>query len=375
MIYLDNAATTYPKPETVYRRLDDANRNYAFNSGRGSYNVAQQVAKLIADTRNDVAEIISETGDAVSFLSSATEAMNIIINGLDLKQGDYVYISPFEHNAIIRPLFNLKDTKGIHVEIISFDNTSWELDSIKLADSFALKKPKAVFVSHISNVTGYLVPYEEIFKQAKVYNAVTVLDCAQSYGIVKPNTKDTDFVVFAGHKSLYASFGIAGFVNVSDKRLDISKSGGTGYDSLNHKMPETGYGRYESGSLNSVAIAGLKESIKWLKGTDICKHEFELTQYIIHNLNEIRKVTMYLPSNHERILGVVSFNINGYSASDVGSILAEEFEICVRTGFHCSPFVHSFIGSMDYNGTIRVSVGAFTSIKDIDALIDALKTF
>lgn len=374
MIYLDNAATTYPKPEAVYKRLDDANRNYAFNSGRGSYSVAQQVSKLISDTRNDVADIISETGDSVSFLSSATEAMNIIINGLDLKQGDYIYISPFEHNAIVRPLFNLKDTKGIHVEIIPFDNISWELDSIKVADTFALKKPKAVFVSHISNVTGYLVPYEEIFKLAKGYNAITILDCAQSYGIVKPNTKDTDFVVFAGHKSLYASFGIAGFVNIGEKILKISKSGGTGSDSLNHKMPENGYGRYESGSLNSVAIAGLNESIKWLKGADIFKHELELTQYLIHNLSEISKITTYLPSNHENILGVVSFNVNGYSASDVGSILAEEFDICVRTGFHCSPFVHLFIGSMEYNGTVRVSVGAFTSINDIDALIYALKT-
>lgn len=373
MIYLDNAATTYPKPEAVYEALDQANRELAFNAGRGSYKKAHEVSEMIQDTRNMLGELVGVSGYCVSFESSATEALNIIINGIDFCAGDTVFVSPFEHNAIIRPLYNIQKKTDIKIELIPFEKDSWNLDINRFNDMLALYHPKAVFSSHVSNVTGYILPYEKIFSMAKEYNALTILDCAQSFGVIQPNIKDVDFVVFAGHKSLYASFGVAGFINVHQRVLAVTKSGGTGSDSLNHDMPESGCGRYESGSLNSVAIAGLRASLDWLKDNPVYSEEKELTDYLIDRLKDLSKVRLYLPKQTDKIFGVVSLNVEGYQASDIGMILSEDYDICVRTGYHCSPFVHDFIESRDFLGTVRVSLSAFSIKKDVDALIHALE--
>ena len=374
MIYLDNAATTYPKPECVYEALDYANRNQAFNAGRGAYKEARNVSNMIDDTRDKVGALVGVSGNTVSFESSATEAMNIIINGLELHKGDTVYITPFEHNAVVRPLYNLKNTIGIEIEILPFVRDTWEFDIKKANDMFVIKKPKACFVTHISNVTGYILPTGVIFALSKQYNCINILDCSQSLGVLNPSAKDVDLIVFAGHKSLYASFGIAGFINISNVLLKITKSGGTGSDSLNVAMPDAGYSRYEAGSLNSVVLAGLNSSIDWLNDNSILVHENILTKYLVDKLVKIPNVKLFMP-NSENVVGIISIGINGYKSDDVGSILYDEFGICVRTGYHCSPFVHQFIGSKDYGGTIRISLGFFNSIEDIDELIKALETF
>ncbi|MBQ8068455.1 MAG: aminotransferase class V-fold PLP-dependent enzyme [Solobacterium sp.] len=375
MIYLDNAATTYPKPEEVYKALDYGNRNLAFNAGRGSYPSARSVTELIQETRQLLGDLLKVPGNTVSFESSATEALNIIINGIPFQSGDTVYISPFEHNAVVRPLYNLKEKIGINIELLPFDKKTWKFDEERAADLFALKNPKAVFISHISNVTGYILPFGTIFASAKRYNSITVLDCSQSLGILNPSVGNTDFVVFAGHKSLYASFGIAGFYNLTGIKLNVTKSGGTGSDSLNHKMPEDGPGRYESGSLNSVAVAGMNASLKWLENNNtLYSHEKELTDYLIDKLSNLPNVHLFLPEDVSKIVGIVSLAVNGYSSADVGSILSEEFDICVRTGFHCSPFIHELIGSKEFNGTVRLSVGAFNTKSELAKAVRALGT-
>ena len=374
MIYLDNSATTFPKPEEVYVALDYANRNLAFNSGRGNYKKAQEVTKIIDETREEIASLVKRNASDVSFLSSATESLNVIINGLGIEDGDIVYISPFEHNAIVRPLYEIKEEKKIEILQIPFDKKTWLPDLVKLEEMMSIKRPKAIFVSQISNVTGLMIDYSNIFEVAKRFGSITVLDSAQAFGVVNPNLKNVDFCVFAGHKSLYASFGIAGIVSDKFNILKVTKSGGTGSDSLNHFMPKNGYERIESGSPNIVAIYGLHESVKWLKLNDVHKKEEALTKYLIEKLQTLSNVILYLPSNVSNILGIVSINIQGYNSGDVGSILSDEFNIAVRTGYHCSPFVHEFIGSDEYSGTIRISLGAFTTFDEIDKLIDAIKT-
>ncbi len=374
MIYLDNSATTFPKPEEVYKALDFANRNLAFNSGRGNYKKAQEVTKIIDETREEIASLVNADANNVAFLSSATECLNVVINGLQLDDGDVVYISPFEHNAIVRPLFEIQKEKKIEIILIPFDKKTWHPDLKKLDEMMAIKKPKAVFVSQISNVTGLMLDYENIFELAKKYQGLTVLDSAQAFGVVNPNLKNVDFCVFAGHKSLYASFGIAGIVAKDFSLLNVTKSGGTGSDSLNHYMPEKGYGRVEAGSPNIVAIYGLHESIKWLKNNDVFKHERTLTSLLINRLRDIEDIVIYMPEKDDDLLGIVSINIEGYSPADIGSILSNEFDIAVRTGYHCSPFVHEFIGSNKFNGTVRISLGAFNTENDIDKLIEALNT-
>lgn len=374
MIYLDNSATTFPKPEEVYQALDYANRHLAFNSGRGNYPDSTNAARIIDQTREAVASLVNAAPTDVAFLSSATECLNLIINGLSLDDGDAVYISPFEHNAIVRPLFEIKKDKDIDVIVIPFDEYTWKPDLTKLDQMMAIRKPKAVLVSQISNVTGLRIDYHSIFEVAKRYGGVTVLDSAQAFGVDNPVLDNADFCVFAGHKSLYASFGIAGIVSNQYGVLKVVKSGGTGSDSLNHYMPDGGYGRIESGSPNVVAAYGLLASIKWLKEKDVFKKEKELTKYAVEKLGACSKVKMYLPSKYEDVAGILSFNVEGYRPEDVGAILADEYGICVRTGYHCSPFVHSFIGSEDLGGTVRVSFGAFNSPNDIDNLAKALVT-
>jgi cysteine desulfurase family protein len=375
MIYLDNAATTYPKPESVYEALDKANREFAFNAGRGTYSAAKKTFEMIQQTREALAELIDVQADTVCFESSATEALNIIIHGIDLRAGDTVYISPFEHNAVVRPLFNEKNDKNINIELLPFDKKTWKIDVDKMKNMFALHKPAAVFVSHISNVTGYILPYEEIFHWSSEYHAINVLDCSQSLGVLNPSIENIDFIVFAGHKSLYSSFGTGGFFNLNNRVLKVTKSGGTGSDSLNHSMPESGHERYEAGSINSISIAGIKTALAFLHNNNVKQHEAELTAYLISELKKLQKVKLYLPEDITNVLGIVSLNVEGYSAADTGTILSEDYDICVRTGYHCSPFVHEFIGSLDDYGTVRVSMGAFTTKKEINQFVEAISTF
>ena len=255
MIYLDNAATTYPKPESVLKILDEANRG-AFNTGRGGYNVARKSTLLIDDVRKKLLSLNDIKEGNVILLPSSTISLNTIIFGLDLKKNDNVYVSPFEHNAIMRALHELKKRIGINIEIIPFEKDTWILDEKKLSNMFALKKPSAIMISHISNVTGYILPYKEIFSLSQKYNSINVLDASQSYGVKKiDDLSNINFIVFAGHKSLYASFGIAGYINLKSTSLKPLLYGGTGSDSLNLDMPIDGPARYESGSSNIVAIS------------------------------------------------------------------------------------------------------------------------
>ena len=374
MIYFDNSATTFPKPECVYKALDYANRNLAFNAGRGQYNQALTATEIIQQAREEVASFIKCDSKAVTFFSSATESLNIIINGLNIKEGDNIYISPFEHNAIVRPLYNLKNIINFNIYILPFDKITWDIDENKIINMFAINNPKAIFLSSVSNVTGYQLPYEKIFDLSKKYNCINVLDCAQSYGVFAPKVNNVDFIVFAGHKTLYSSFGIAGFINLHNYHLKITKSGGNGSDSLNHNMPENYYNRYEAGSPNIVAIYGLISGCKWLKENKIDILELENTIYLINQLKTINNIILYLPKDLSKICGIVSFNVIGYAPDEVATILNDEFDICVRSGYHCAPFVHEFINSLEFGGTVRISLGAFNTKDEINKFIEDLKT-
>lgn len=375
MIYFDNAATTYPKPECVYSALDFANRNLSFNAGRGSYPKAKEGIFVLNELRENIASFISTNYKNVTLLSSATEALNLIINGLDFNENSTVYISPFEHNAIIRPLHALQKKIGFEIVTLPFNKKTWKPDIGKISDLFALNKPSAVFISQISNVLGLKIDYKSIFEISKKYDALNILDASQGYGIVPINKDNTDFIVFAGHKSLYGPFGIAGFINLSGHELMIVKSGGNGSDTLNPEMPLHNFERYEAGSPNVPVAYGLLEAIKWIKNQDIFNHETELTKYAINKLSKIDKVNLFIPESTEDIFGIISISIDGYKADEIGQILSDEFDIMIRTGYHCSPLVHEFINSTNNGGTARISFSYFNSTKEIDSLVEALTTF
>lgn len=374
MIYLDNAATTYPKPENVYVALDKANRN-AFNTGRGSYKCAREASEAKETARNKILKLNNIKNAKVIYTNSATVALNDLIFGIDLKENDYVYISPFEHNSIVRPLEELKKRIHINIKTLPFDKQTWEPNYDKISDMFAIHNPAAIFLSQVSNVTGYVLPYDKIFQLTKKYNSINILDASQGYGIVPiKNSEDINYIVFAGHKSLYASFGIAGYIKLKSDKLKQSLFGGTGSDTMNPNMPDTIPDGYEAGSPNIVAICGLNASIDWLNNVDIYNHEKELTDYLIEKLKTLKKVKLFLPDKYESIFGMVSIGINNYSSDDVGAILDDEYSIYVRTGYHCAPLIHDFIGSMEYNGTVRISLNYFNTKNDIDLLINALES-
>lgn len=374
MIYFDNAATTFPKPEEVYIALDQANRNYAFNAGRGSYKEAKNAAKIIDNTREEIASLVDSKKEEVIFTTSSTESLNFIIFGLEWQTGDNVYVSPFEHNSIMRPLEEIRKRYDIKINIIPFNKEDWSL-SDELEDMFILNKPKYIFCSAKSNVTGYIIPYKNIFKLGKKYNSINILDASQSFGVDRSITKDdTDFIVFAGHKSLYASFGIAGFIKMYPYNLNSWIFGGTGSNSLDLNMPSEEPIKYEAGSKNVIAIYGLNKSIKWLKKTDVAKREIELSMYLYEKLKELKKIKMYLPKDLKSWSGILSINIEGYTSEQIGDILEEEFNICIRSGYHCAPLIHDFIDTKKYYGTVRISLNYFNKKEDIDLLAQALNS-
>lgn len=375
MVYLDNAATTFPKPESVYCAMDKANRELAVNAGRGSYKLAREASGVIAETKSLLRKLVkAENNVGVVFTPSITIALNEIIGGMDWNQNDVVYASPYEHNAVARTLHHVSELYGVKIKLIPLKDKSLEVDIEKFKYELSKEKPKAVFCTHVSNVTGYILPVSEIFTEAKKYGACTVLDSAQSLGLVDIDvrTMPVDIIAFAGHKTLYGPFGIGGFVNVSSVKLNTYIVGGTGSDSLNLDMPSGIEVRYESSSTNIVSVHGLNAALKEIDAIEAFNREKELTDYLVKALEPIEGITVYLPAQREKHIAIVSFVVEGYLSEEIGEILDADFEIAVRTGYHCAPWIHDYIKDKESLGTVRVGVGRYTEKSSIDELIAAL---
>lgn len=368
---MDNAATSFPKPEEVYEAMDKANRELSVNAGRGSYKLAKKANGLIEETRDLLKKLVrAEANSDIIFCPSITIALNQIIRGINWNKGDIVYVSPYEHNAVARTLNDISYIKLVELPI---DEETLEIDISKTKYMFAKEKPKALFCTHISNVTGYILPVVELFDIAKQYNAITVLDTAQSLGVIEVDLRKIkiDFLAFAGHKSLCGPFGIGGFINVTNYPLEIVLTGGTGSDSLNLGMPAEGSSKYEPSSFNIVAFAGLNAAIKCLKINEHYSQELELTRYAVEKMKALKKVKCFVPRDHH--IGIVSFVIEGYKSDEIGMILDEDYDIAVRTGYHCAPFIHKYLKDSKYLGTVRVGFGRFTTKEEIDYLVNAIK--
>lgn len=379
MIYFDNAATTYPKPECVYTAADECHRYFGVNAGRGTYKTARKASEVIQRTRVALAELVNVSNENnVIFSPSATVAMNIVLNGLDYNSNTTVYITPFEHNAVARPLKRLSDIYGFSIEMLPFDGKTQELDREAMRNKFIVKHPDIVIVNHVSNVTGNILPVDEIFNVSIEYGAVNILDASQSLELVPIDlsSQKTDFLVFAGHKNLYGSFGTGGFVYNSNVKLKTFLTGGTGSDSLNLNMPEQLPDLYEPASHDIVSISALNASLSWIIDKSIHNiyiHKKELTDYIIQRLSELSSVSLYLPENRENHIAIISLTHTDYRPEELAYILDNDFDIAVRSGYHCAPYVHKLIGTEDNGGTVRISIGFFNTKDDIDSLINALR--
>ena len=376
--YFDNAATTFPKPECVYAFMDSFYRKHGGNAGRGQYKLAAESSKIIFETRGFIQKILCSPNKDVIFAPSATVALNMVIQGLlaDEKKKT-VYISPFEHNSVTRVLHHFEKVGKICVRQL-FVSPDFEYDIEKINAQFAEIPPDIVIVSHASNVIGLVAPVLEIFAVAKKYGALTVTDMAQTAGLVPLDVASdlVDFAVFAGHKTLYGPFGIGGFAKSRNVALEPVLFGGTGVDSANQEMPENIPGRYEMGSQNICAVAGLHAAAQWfLQNQDeIRAAEEENHRRLLEILRQYDFVKIAGPayrfSEKTKCIGVVSTVFDGYAAEDIGNVF-DEMEIAVRTGLQCSPLAHKFLRTFPA-GTVRFSVGYFTGEEDFHALEKAM---
>lgn len=374
MAYFDNAATTYPKPECVYTFMDQFYRQNGGNAGRGHYSIAQSAGELILDTRKRIQELLHCPAKQVIFTPTATIALNIIIQGIIASGVKNIYISPFEHNAVTRTLHHYEQIERISVTQLSVTkDLKYDLEKIRY--QFDAVNPDLVIVSHASNTIGLVAPIEDIFSLAKKYDAYTLVDMAQSAGLIDCNIglNCIDFAVFAGHKTLYGPTGISGFVMEPSIKLPAVFFGGTGYESANQDMPESIPEKYEMGTLNIVGIAGLNASLKWIQETTmeaLAQKEQENRGRLLEILNNYDFIHIVGNNESNEYVGIISCLIDGISSDSAGNIFDRQ-GVSVRTGLHCAPLAHKFIGTYPA-GTIRFSVNYFTSEEDFEQLIEAL---
>lgn len=374
MIYLDNAATSFPRPEPVYQEMDRINRTLSVNAGRGGYKAAREASAIIYDTRKKLAELFHCTGKAdVVLTPSVTQAFNQVLNGLGISEHTVIYMTIYEHNAIARTVEAIRQKTGCMVCMIPVEEKTLEIDLKKTEYLFHEKNPDIVISTVISNVTGYMLPVKNLFELAKQYHATTIADAAQAAGLIDIHFDEmnADIIGFAGHKTLCGPFGIGGFIIRKEVSLKCILTGGTGSDSLNLAMPQAAPEKYEAGSENIVAVAGLHAALGWLQTNPHMDYIKELTGYLIQELSKKPDVTVF---THEKQLGIVSFVVEGYDSGEIGQILDDEFEIAVRTGYHCAPYIHEYLKDVPYGGTVRVGIGPFNTKEDLDALIEAIES-
>lgn len=374
MAYFDNAATTYPKPECVYSFMDEFYRNHGGSAGRGNYALANSAKRVVEETRDLLKELLHCPAKQVIFTPTATIALNMIIQGVILMGVRNVYISPFEHNAVTRTLHRFEQSGQISVTVLSVSD-SLQYDFPRIRYQFEGLKPDLIIISHASNVIGLVSPVEEIFSLGKTYGAVTLVDMAQTAGLVDLDVglETVDFAVFAGHKTLMGPTGISGFIMNPDFELPPVLFGGTGYDSANQQMPDSMPERYEMGTLNIAGVAGLNAALKWIKSqsvSELFREEAKRRRRLIELLNAYDFIKIIGNIEGRKYVGIVSVLITGISSDSAGSIFAER-EISVRTGLQCAPKAHQFLGTYPA-GTIRFSVNSLTDDRDFKALRDAL---
>jgi cysteine desulfurase / selenocysteine lyase len=372
--YLDNAATTYPKPETVYRAMDRFTREAGGNPGRSGHHRSLQAGREVLLTREAVAGLL-KAGDPsrIVFTKNATEALNIIIQG-KLALGGNAVMTSLEHNSVWRPLEALAMRKGVSYNIVSC-SPDGALEVSALEDAL-LPETRLIVCTHASNVTGSLLPLGDIAALAARRGISLLVDAAQTAGRCEldPEGMGIDYLAFSGHKELFGPQGTGVLYIAPGAEVSPLSYGGTGSRSESSAQPDFLPDRYESGTLNAAGLAGLRAGVEFVmeKGLEeIRRHEEELTQRLVDGLARLPGTTIYGPPEWERRVGVVSFNLTGFTSSELASRLDDAYAICVRSGLHCSPLAHRTIGTLE-GGTVRASFSYFSTADDVDYLLQAL---
>ncbi len=371
-VYLDNAATTFPKPERVVEAVGNALGNVGASPGRGSHRHAREAMTILAECRRKTAEILGvKDADRVVFTKNATESINLVLKGW-LRPGDRVLFSAMEHNSVVRPLKKLA-AQGVEIEMIPC-SPDGSPDLIMLKEMLK-SGARLVALVHVSNVNGALMPVEDVVELCAASGTPLLLDAAQSAGIhsIQAEELGIGMVACSGHKALLGPAGVGILYVRPDLDVLPLMEGGTGSRSEELEQPEFCPDRYESGTPNLPGLAGLSEGIGYILDAGmqrIRNHEIGLAHHLENELANIPGVRVFAPQR--RGSGTLSFVVDGMNPADTGAILDQAFEIAVRTGLHCAPLAHQTIGTFP-EGTVRVSPGYSTTIENTEYFLNGLR--
>lgn len=373
MIYLDNGATSFPKPLSVRQNVDISLKKFSANPGRSGHSLSLRAAKEIFECRKRLKELFNvNSEEEIIFTENCTMALNTVIFGL-LSEGDHVLISSMEHNSVTRPLESLKD-KGVTYS--TFDYSYDDNETVDNVRNLIKPETKLVICTHASNVFGFRFPIERICALCHAYGILFCVDSAQSAGVfdIDVGTNQYDFVCMSGHKSLYGPMG-TGVLILNNRNLKPLLYGGTGTESVKKSQPEGLPEKFESGTQNMNGISGLKAGVAFVKNRgikNVYNHEYKLAKRLFNGLANNRKVITYNKSfDYGKVAPVVSFNIDGVYSEDLVAKL-NKYGIMTRGGLHCSPLAHTTMNTIE-NGTVRVVPGAFNTINDINYLLNVIR--
>jgi cysteine desulfurase/selenocysteine lyase len=374
-IYLDNAATSWPKPDAVYEAVDRYLRDSGAPAGRSVYAEAHQANQAVVAARAALAKFVgADDSRRIIFTLNGTESLNLALHGL-LREGDHVVTTVVEHNSVLRPLREL-ESHGVQVDRVPCNVRGY----VSPDDIRAAFKPntKLVAVTHASNVTGTVQPVAEIARIAHERDALVLVDAAQTLGYLPIHVGELgiDLLAAPGHKGLLGPLG-TGVLYIRpglEERLVTLRQGGTGTQSDDDRQPQTLPHKYEAGSLNVPGIVGLGAGIDFLRlqGNRLRSHHQQLTERLVAGLIEIEGVHVFGPAEPADRVGVVSVTIDRYDPQEVAAMLDGAHRVQVRAGFHCAPLMHRAIGTLDLGGAVRFSVGMFNTAADIDAAVAAV---
>ncbi len=374
MIYLDNAATSFPKAPSVTDAVVDCLKNKGANPGRGAHRAALAASRVIFEARETVAALLNvEDSSNIIFTLNATDSLNLGIKGL-LKPGDHAITTSIEHNSVARPL-NTLEQEGVSVTKVACDRHGHP-DLAEFTQAIS-SKTKLIVVTHASNVIGTLMPLADIAAMAHQHQVTFMVDAAQTAGGFPLDVQrlGIDMLACSGHKSLLGPQG-TGILYISPAiELEEIRQGGTGGDSENPLQPAVRPERYESGTPNTPGIAGLGAAVRFIQETGIDKireKEDELVQRLLLGLEGIKGITLYGPAIEEPRAPIVSLNLQGMGCHELAFALDKGFDVAARSGLHCAPDAHRTIGTLD-SGTLRLSIGFFNTENDIDAALEAIK--
>jgi cysteine desulfurase family protein len=375
LIYLDNGATSFPKPEEVYNYMDTFYRNFGVNPGRSGYDLCMETGAIVDDTRKMLTTFFNGTdSDRLCFSYNSTDALNLIIFGM-LKPGDHAVSTTIEHNSVLRPLYHLSQD-GVEVDYVPFDEAGF-VDPDEIRKHFKVNT-RLVIVNHASNVIGTVQPIREIGKYCREAGIPFAIDASQSAGKIPIDMEEDniDVIAFTGHKSMLGPTGIGGLYVREGIEIRHTRAGGTGVRSAVRTHLDEYPWRMEYGTGNVLGIAGLNAGAKWVinKGlSTIHEHEMHLAQMLSDGLAAIPGVTLYCQDDLTNHIAVLTFNVDGMEASNVGTMIDVDHNIACRTGLHCAPLVHEQLGTAEIHGSVRFGIGPFNTKAHIEAAIEAVQ--